>query len=90
MPHYRVVIDDAETIYDGRSLVQALESYADCRQTLPRGDENAKVIQVGWTQGQDRVIAEFVGWRQVVRRGWGSRSEASTPPGGVASPGHIS
>lgn len=67
MSSYRVVIDDAQTIYEGTSLVQALESYADYRQNLPRGDANVKVIQVGWTQLQDRVIAEFVGRTQVGR-----------------------
>ena len=67
MSSYRVVIDDAQTIYEGTSLVQALESYADYRQNLPRGDENVKVIQLGWTPVQDRVIAEFVGRTQVAR-----------------------
>lgn len=67
MSSYRVVVDDAQTIYEGTSLVQALESYADYRQNLPRGDENVKVIQVGWTQVHDRVIAEFIGHTQVAR-----------------------
>ena len=65
MSTYRVVVNELETLYEGNNLVQALDTYGYYRQHLRKPDEHVVIVELGRNEDHDKIIAEFIGGRQL-------------------------